>query len=672
MRQAGVDGGGRAVIDAILAETRGFLLGTGRVVERFLDTHGGFDHGFYRLDTDQGTLELRLLNEFLTADRNGVRVNTFPDTLAVLDAGTGLPLKSVDVYPGRSVAVLHVPFDKLPLGGRPPGPGGPGRPRGPDGPGLPEAPPRGLAVTRSPLVLDGHSLTRAEAQAFLAGKTGPVALDPAARARIDEVRGLVEGWLADGWVVYGVTTGLGRLKDWTVGLDDQEAFQIKILESHAAGWGAWVDPAVARLALLLRAHVWARGHSGVRSVWADRVLAFLNAGLAPAVPEIGSLGVGDLQALAHAGLALVGHPRGQVWTGAAGAQPARPLLQALGLGPLALGAKEALSLVGGSAFLLAGTIHLLARARRLQQAAEAATALTLEALRGVADAWDPRVHAARGSSAQARAATRVRAWIGGSQWMTDAGRLRWGESLPRVQDAVSLRAAAAVFGAFDRVVDFAERAVDEELSSTSDNPLIFGEGDGAEVLGGGNFHGAELAYALDFLAIAFADLGALSERHSARLLDPFQNYGLPPALAGGEPGLNTGLTLIQATATALVAELRVTSTPVTGSTIPCKSGQEDHHSLGPTALSKARRALDHLEVIVAVELLCAHRAAVLASDRLAPLVPGRGTARLLALLSSLIPPPGDDTGFRDQLDSVLALLRSGEALEPSQLPGEFS
>jgi len=519
-------------------------------------------------------------------------------------------------------------------------------------------------VSPKPLVLDGHSLTLADVEAFLDAGAGPVLLTPAARTAMARTRAVVEAWAAEGRVVYGVTTGLGRLKDWPVSQDRQAEFQLRILESHAVGLGLPLPPSIGRLALLLRVNVWARGHSGVRPELADRALAFLAAGLAPVVPRLGSLGVGDLQPLAHIGLALTGHARGRVWDGESPAS-APAVLARHGLGPFPLAAKEALSLVAGGSVLLAGAVAAFRKGRHLLRVAEAASALTLEALRGEAQALDPRTHAARGAAGQCAAAARLASWVEGSQWMTDEGRARFGESAPRVQDAVSLRAVSSVLGAVQEVLDFGRRALEAELNASTDNPLIFAdEGSGDAVLSGGNFHGALLAYSLDFLAIALADLGALSERHSARLLDPARSFGLPPGLAGGDPGLNTGLTLVQAGAAALVAELRLTASPASGGTLPAKSGQEDHNSQGMTSLGKAHRALDHLETILAVELLCAHRAVGLATPVLTPLTLGRGTSALARKLSAVVPEPGEDTYFKEELDSVVILLQTGEEFTP--------
>jgi histidine ammonia-lyase len=522
-------------------------------------------------------------------------------------------------------------------------------------------------MTPAALVLDGRSLTRDTLAAYLDGHLGDPILTAGARLAMTRARAQVERWTTEGKVVYGVTTGLGRLKDWAVSPADQETFQWNILKSHAVGLGPDLPPEIGRLALLLRVNVWAQGHSGVRPELADRAAAFLALGLAPVVPQLGSLGVGDLQPMAHVGLALAGHPQGRIWAGGVPV-PAPEVLARHGLERFPLAAKEALSLLAGGSVLLAGAFLAFRRARRVAWAAEAATALTLEALRAEAAALDPRIHAARGVPGQTAAAGRLARWVDGSGWMTAAGRARLGETSRRVQDAVSLRAAATVLGAVQEVLDFGDRALDGELNAATDNPLIFlpeaGASGEAEILSGGNFHGALLAYALDFLAVAAADLGALSERHSARLLDPAHSFGLPPALAGGEPGLNSGLTLVQAGAAALVAELRLAAVPASGGTLPAKSGQEDHNSLGPTALKKAVQALDHLETILAVELLCAHRAVALAAAAMTPLALGRGTAELAARLSSVIPPPGGDTDFKSQLDSVTTLLRTGEDLSP--------
>lgn len=508
------------------------------------------------------------------------------------------------------------------------------------------------------ITIDGESLTLQQLAAFVKDPSIRVALSPRAMDKVKKTRREVAKWLTEERrVIYGITTGLGKLKDFVVEERDQAIFQQKILYSHAAGIGPPFPEDVVRLAMLLRANVLSRGHSGVRPELIERILTFLNRGVIPLIPQIGSLGAGDLQPMAHLGLCLAGAPEGRVrFQGEEGS--AVQMLEKAGISPVRfpLTAREALALISGSTCVLANVIHAFHKAKQLSLLADIALALNLEAIRGDMGAFDERIHQARGIPGQIETARRVRELLKGSEWVTEEGRRRLGETRPRVQDAVSYRSSPQLHGAVKDVLHYAETVLSREINASTDNPLIFSGDSGHEGLSGGNFHGAILAYVSDFICIVLTDLAVLSERRSARLLDPAANFGLPANLVGGTVGLNTGFALVQANAVALVGEMRTLATPASIGSIPAKGNQEDHNSMAMGAVRKAIQIIEHLQKVLAIELLCAAQAIDLIKEKMGGLSMGNGTARVYQLIRRHVSPMWEDTYVKADLEKMIRLV----------------
>ncbi|HUD71746.1 MAG TPA: histidine ammonia-lyase [Dongiaceae bacterium] len=493
------------------------------------------------------------------------------------------------------------------------------------------------------VVLDGQDLDL-ETVGRVARGGVRLALGPAARARIDAAHAVVRRVLEGPDQVYGVNTGFGHLKDIRIPPDDLEALQANLIRSHAAGVGAPLPADATRALMLLRAHVLARGHSGVRPIVVESLVAHLNAGILPVVPEQGSVGAsGDLAPLSHLALLLIGEGRaiadGRATTAAAAQKAA-------GLAPLTLGPKEGLALVNGTQMITAvGTLAAL-EARDLAAHADLAGAASLEALKGSHKAFDARLHALKPHRGQIDSAANLRALL------DDSAIARSHAGCGRVQDAYSLRCMPQVHGAARELIGFVEALLAVEINAITDNPIVFP--DSGDLVSGGNFHGEAPAMALDALAIAAAEIAAISERRIERLMNPVFS-GLPPFLTP-KPGVNSGLMMAQVTAAALVSENKILCHPASVDSIPTEAGQEDHVSMGPIAARKARRVVAHARQVVAIELL----AACQALDLLAPLAPGRGVAAAHRAVRRVVPFMERDRVLADDIDAVTALIASGD------------
>ena len=485
------------------------------------------------------------------------------------------------------------------------------------GPHLDPRAPRGTG-DRAPVVLTGADLTVADVEA-VARAGAPAALVVHARARMDEARAVIDELLAEGAVVYGVTTGFGDLATTFVEPARSAELQEHLLMSHAVGVGEPFPREVVRAMLLLRANTLALGHSGCRPVIVDRLLEFLERGLHPVVPEQGSVGAsGDLAPLAHLALPLIG--RGQVELGGQ-VLPALLALREVGVEPLQLEAKEGLALLNGTQMMSAIGALLLADADRLARTASVAAAMSVEALLGTDVAYAAAYQLARPHPGQVAVAAELR------HLLRDSGLQRSHHaSEHKVQDPYSLRCVPQVHGAVRDALDHLRRVLDIELNSATDNPLVFPGGGVAEadtaatgggrVISGGNFHGEPIALALDFAKLALAELGSISERRTALLVDPRLNGGLPAFLVPSS-GIDSGMMVYQYTAAALVSENKVLAHPASADSIPTSANQEDHVSMGSIAARHARRVLEHVERIVAIELVVAAQALDLRLDALA-------------------------------------------------------
>jgi histidine ammonia-lyase len=514
--------------------------------------------------------------------------------------------------------------------------------------------------------LDGASLTFAQVLAVAHGLPGRprVALTDAARAKVRRAADGVQRLLQEGRVAYGITTGFGAFKDRVIPPDQVEQLQRNILVSHAVGVGRPFDAATTRAIMLIRANTLARGHSGVRPETLDLLLELLNRGLHPVIPEKGSLGAsGDLAPLAHMSLPLIGE--GEVEAGGR-VQPAGEALAAAGLQPLTLAAKEGLALTNGTAVMCALGVLETARAENLSACADIGGALSLEALHGTAAAFDERLHRLRPFPRQLECARYLRALLEGSGYAR-------GPDSGNVQDAYTLRCIPQVHGAVRDAIAYARWVFEIELNSVTDNPLLFvGEDGGVEIISGGNFHGEPLAIAMDYLGLAAAELGNISERRIMRLTDEASNTHVLPAFLTREGGLNSGFMIVQYTAAALATENKVLAHPASVDTIPTSANVEDHVSMGVTAGLKLRQILENVEGILAIELMSAAQGIDFRRAQVAPDAGlGRGTAAAYACVRRRVPFIERDAVLYRHIEAVRRELRSGavvaavtEALRP--------
>ncbi|HEX5004002.1 MAG TPA: histidine ammonia-lyase [Gemmatimonadales bacterium] len=504
------------------------------------------------------------------------------------------------------------------------------------------------------LTLDGESLTIADVARAARSPACRVGVRPASLAALDASRKRVEAALASGQTIYGVNTGFGKLANVRIASTDLDRLQVNLIRSHAAGVGRPLPAEIVRALMILRANVLLRPTSGVRPRLVEALVAMINAGLVPVVPEQGSVGAsGDLAPLSHVAQALIGE--GEVFDGARRV-PAGTALAAAGLPPFRFAPKEGLAFINGTQAQTAILALLVHDAETLWRTAVGAAAMSLEALRGTPTPFDSRIHAARPHAGQIEAAQLLRALLADSA-IRDSHR----EGDERVQDAYSLRCTPQVLGAVRDAIRFAAETVAIELNASTDNPLVFENGD---VLSGGNFHGQPVAQALDFLAIALTTLQAIAERRVERLVNPDLSQGLPAFLTS-EPGLSSGYMMVQITAAALVAESRTLAHPASVGSIPTDANQEDFVPMGMGAAFKTRRILENAVYVLATELLCAAQGLEL----LKPLAPGRGVGRLHAVLRGLqpaVPPLGEDRAPAPDLERLAEGIRAG-AFDPAVL-----
>ncbi len=450
------------------------------------------------------------------------------------------------------------------------------------------------------LALNGQSLSLADIEAVAVSRV-PVEIAPAARERVAASRALIEQVLASGQTVYGVNTGFGKLADVRVSNENLAQLQTNLVRSHAGGVGQPMSEAESRAMLLLRANVLAKGFSGTRIEVLELLVALLNAGVHPVIPEKGSVGAsGDLAPLAHLALVVIGE--GEAFYNGERI-PGGEALKHAGLKPIQLAAKEGLALLNGTQAMVAVGGLAVARAQRLVRLADVAGAMSLDALLGTPVAFDPRIQQARPHAGQIAAAAHLTALMQGSE-IRESHR----EHCSRVQDAYCLRCMPQVHGAVRGALAHVASVLETEAGSATDNPLIFPDGSGTgDVLSGGNFHGAPLSYALDYAAIAITDLAGITERRIDRLLNPDINEGLP-AFLSPDPGLSSGFMIAQIVAAALINECQVLAHPSSTGSIPTDGGKEDHVSMGMTGALKLRQIVENVERIVAIELMCAAQA----------------------------------------------------------------
>jgi histidine ammonia-lyase len=495
------------------------------------------------------------------------------------------------------------------------------------------------------LELDGQKLTLQQIDAIARGED-QVALAASAWRRAEEARRVVEQIVAEGRTVYGVNTGFGKLSDVHIDPSQLRDLQLNLVRSHSCGLGPALSDGEARALVLLRANVLARGYSGCRAVLIDALVALLERGVTPVIPEKGSVGAsGDLAPLAHLALALIGE--GEAFFQGERLPSAEALSRA-GLRAVQLEVKEGLALLNGTQAMAAVGALALHRAQRVAHLADVAGAMTLEALRGTPVAFDERIHQARPHPGQIEVAAHLRELLRDS-----AIRQSHLDNDSRVQDAYSLRCMPQVHGAVRGALAHAREIVEIETGSATDNPLVFS--DTGEVLSGGNFHGAPLALAFDYAAMAVTDLMSISERRIDRLVNPDANDDLPPFLTS-QPGMSSGFMMMQVTAVALLSEARVLAHPASIDNVPTDGGKEDHVSMGMTAATKLRSIVHNAELVTAIELITAAEAL----EYRAPLQPGRGVRQAYEIVRAHVARLTNDRPLAPDIQKIAQAIRGGE------------
>ena len=499
------------------------------------------------------------------------------------------------------------------------------------------------------IALDGNSLSLETFSRIVHGRE-PVSLAPAAKARLDKTRQWIDAAAKSDERVYSINTGFGVLSKVTIAKDQLDQLQVNLILSHCAGVGEIHSETESRAILLLRANVLAKGFSGVRAVVAETLIQMLNQGVHPVIPSQGSVGAsGDLAPLAHLASVLIGH--GEAFVDGKRLSGADALKQA-GITPVKLGPKEGLSLINGPQQLTGLGALLLLRAAQLADLADLTCAASLDGVLGTPRAYSAWVHETRpfdGQKASAQLLTRLMA--GSEIYQSHV-------HCDRVQDPYSFRCAPQVHGACRDLLGFVQKTLSTEINAATDNPLVHPET--GEIVSQGNFHGQPIAFALDILGMALAELGSLSERRIAKLIDPSYS-GLPCFLVENE-GLNSGFMIAHVTAAALVSENRLLTHPSSTDSIPTNNEKEDHVSMGPMAARKAKTILQNVEAILAIEMLCASQAL----DMRAPLKPGVGPRWLLEKVRARVPRLKSDRPLTPDIEAITEIIRSGTLFEEAR------
>ncbi len=525
-----------------------------------------------------------------------------------------------------------------------------------------------------PLVLGKSPLT-IESVIAVARERRVVEVADEARQRLVETRRLIEDeWMTDeAPLIYSFNTGVGAFKNTRVAMADIEAFQTKVIQSHATGIGPDLAQDVVRATMLLRLNAFMADYSGVSLPVVDRLVDFLNRGLTPAIPAQGSVGAsGDLAPLAHLAGALCGFDNAFIWYCGERLAAAEVLADAGMSASLDMQAKDASALINGSTVSLAMAVLAVADARLLVRTVDVSLALSLEAMRCEKDAFIPELHAARPHPGQARVARNVMKLVEGSGRMSEPARaVRYpGESAesgsrpgPRVQDTYSLRCAPQVHGPVREALDYIRGIVEREINSATDNPLIVEAGGRRRAVSGGHFHGQYIAQAMDLLAIVMTDLGSISERRVARLIDPVMSNGLLRNLTSGKPGLNTGYATVQCSLSALVMENRTLAHPGSTDSIPGKGNAEDHVSNSTWCARKAATVVSNARMVIAGELLIASQALSSVAGISSGFPLAAGTQAALTAVRDVIPYRDEgDVWYAGDMQAAQTLLLSGAVL----------
>lgn len=494
------------------------------------------------------------------------------------------------------------------------------------------------------LGFDGMTL---EDLVCIARQDAKVSITENSEKRIVESRELIEKWVREEKVIYGITTGFGAMSTVTISREDTRKLQENVLMSHAAGVGDILDREIVRGVIALRIKDLAKGYSGIRIETVRLMIDLLNHGIWPVVPEKGSVGAsGDLAPLAHIGLVMIGQGEafynGERMSGGGA-------LKKCGLEPLDLQAGEGIALVNGTQVMTAIGALSVHDAVRLSKTTDIAAALSLEVLMGSRTEFDQRIHRVRPHPGQADAADNMERITRNSEIISSH------KDCSRVQDAYTLRCSPQVHGASKDAIAYVRKVVETEMNSSTTNPIIFAEQE--DFLLGGNFHGQPVALAMDFLGMAVAELGNISERRIERLVNP-QLSGLPAFLVS-DGGLNSGFMIAQYVAASLVSENKVLAHPACVDSIPTSANKEDHVSMGTIGARKCREIVKNVERVIAIELLCGAQA----MDLFTNMKPGQGTCLAYRVIRDAVPHLEKDRVLYKDIDTMVNLVRSGKIVE---------
>ena len=509
---------------------------------------------------------------------------------------------------------------------------------------------------KNKLILDGNNLTLDKIDKFINNNLN-VELSKKAKTNIKKARALVDKWVKNDEIIYGVTTGFGEFANVKISLDKIEELQHNLIVSHSAGVGELLPPFIIKTMMLLRVNALAKGNSGIRLETLELLLKLINNNIIPAIPSQGSVGSsGDLAPLAHLVLALIGKGKVEVFNKITNETTkfgklisTKSVLKKFKIKPVKLAAKEGLALINGTQMMTAFASHICVQAKRLAKLADISGALSHEALRGTDKAFDLRLHKLRPHNGQLSTAKNILSLIQQSEIRTSHI-----EGDERIQDSYSLRCIPQIHGASKDAIDYVCSKVEIEINSVTDNPLIFpNEKDHIE---GGNFHGQPMALSMDFMAIALSELASVSERRTERLVNG-QLSNLPRFLTK-KGGLHSGLMIAQYTAASLVSENKTLAHPASVDSIPTSANQEDHNSMGSIAARKCYQILKNVQTVIAIEMLSAAQGI----EFLKPLKCGVGTSAAYKQIRKVVPPLEEDRELHSDIQKVLGIVKDGSLL----------
>lgn len=512
-------------------------------------------------------------------------------------------------------------------------------------------------MARKKLILDGKSLTLNKIEYFL--EENPlVALSDESKRKVVKARKLIDKWVNEGKVIYGVTTGFGEFANIRISKKDIAKLQENLIVSHSTGVGDPLPPFIVKLMMLLRVNALARGNSGVRLGTLELLIAMMNNNIIPVIPSQGSVGSsGDLAPLSHLVLAMIGKGEVQIYNDVLNDNQNKikilrsaSAFKKFGLIPVKLAAKEGLALINGTQMMTAFASYICLEAKKIEKIADIAGALSHEALRGTDNAFDLRLHKLRPFPGQIAVAKNILSLIKGSD-IRESHR----KNDPRVQDSYSIRCIPQIHGASRDSIDYVCSRIETELNSVNDNPLIFP--DDETHLEGGNFHGQPIALSMDFMAIALSEYANVSERRTERMLNGSLS-SLPRFLAKNG-GLNSGLMIAQYTAASLVSENKVLAHPASVDSIPTSANQEDHNSMGSIAARKCFQILKNVQTVLAIEILTACQALEFHK----PLKPGKGNEIVYKEIRKIVQPLESDRIIYKDIEKVKSIILKSDLIQ---------